>query len=278
MSDSPPVDLQEAFDSNDATQPFSHTVVGGGRLAQSLVPTLLGAGLVVNQVLVRDPAKGAWLARHGLSPMPLSTPAKGQWVWLCISDHALQEVAQLLTVAPEAVLIHVSGASPLSLLPASRKGVVYPLQSFPAGQFVDWRDIPLFVEGSDDAITEALMNLAKLLSQSVQQMDSPSRLRLHLGAVFASNFVNHLLQRAAELVPELPFSVYGPLIRNQIAQALKVGPAAAQTGPALRADYNTLAAHLQLLAQDSALAEMYANISQSINPSLRSFWETQPGA
>ena len=86
-----------------------------------------------------------------------------------------------------------------------------------------------------------------------------------------------MLLRAAEQVPELPLAVYAPLIYNQLSQALKAGPAAAQTGPALRADHSTLAAHLQLLGQDSALAELYKSISQSINPSLKPFWQEGEG-
>ena len=99
-------------------------------------------------------------------------------------------------------------------------------------------------------------------------LDSAQRLRLHLGAVWASNFTNHLLGVAQTLLAEagLPFDLLHPLVRETIDKALAAQPSAfaVQTGPAVRHDAPTLATHQAALAAHPAWQSLYAAISASI--------------
>jgi predicted short-subunit dehydrogenase-like oxidoreductase (DUF2520 family) len=84
--------------------------------------------------------------------------------------------------------------------------------------------------------------------------------------VFASNFTNHMLRLSNDIAEQhdLDFDWLKPLIAETINKSLTIGPAQAQTGPARRGDFETLDNHLQFLADDPKLAELYRMISQHI--------------
>ncbi|MEM7656798.1 MAG: DUF2520 domain-containing protein, partial [Bacteroidota bacterium] len=116
-----------------------------------------------------------------------------------------------------------------------------------------------------------LTRLGSSLSDSVQWMDSETRLRLHLGAVLVSNFPNALFRLAEEQLqdsPEVDFSIYQPLVEEVIRKAFSIGPANAQTGPALREDHTTLSQHLSLLEKDAEVQNLYWALSCLIQPTL----------
>jgi predicted short-subunit dehydrogenase-like oxidoreductase (DUF2520 family) len=100
----------------------------------------------------------------------------------------------------------------------------------------------------------------------VQQIDSQQRRAIHLAAVFACNFSNHMMANAQELLreSELDFSILKPLIEETVEKALEVGPDNAQTGPAVRGDEKTLEKHRNLLENHARLLEIYNLVSQSI--------------
>jgi predicted short-subunit dehydrogenase-like oxidoreductase (DUF2520 family) len=102
----------------------------------------------------------------------------------------------------------------------------------------------------------------------VALLDSAQRLRLHLGAVFASNFTNHALGIAHQLLAEakLDFNLLAPLVRETMEKALGAQPSpfAVQTGPAVRHDAPTLAAHTAALATHPAWQSLYIQLTQSI--------------
>jgi len=138
-------------------------------------------------------------------------------------------------------------------------GVFYPLQTFSRGQdFLSFEEIPLCIE-ANDAITEKLLvKLGQELSNIVYLVDSQERRLLHMAAVFACNFTNHLLGIAKDLTDsyELEFDLLRPLIRETIRKGLAANhPAEVQTGPARRGDRATMQAHLDLLVDRPQLAE-----------------------
>jgi predicted short-subunit dehydrogenase-like oxidoreductase (DUF2520 family) len=97
-------------------------------------------------------------------------------------------------------------------------------------------------------------------------MSHPQRLALHVAAVFANNFTNHMLTLAANIVEgeDMQFKLLRPLIRETVEKALILGPTAAQTGPAIRGDETTMALHKRYLGDNRELFELYDSISQSI--------------
>ena len=87
-----------------------------------------------------------------------------------------------------------------------------------------------------------------------------------VSAVFACNFVNHMLDAAEEISVNagVDVSVFEPLVRETIEKAFAIGPSRAQTGPAARNDSNTLEKHRGLLYDNKMLADVYDVVTCSI--------------
>ena len=97
-------------------------------------------------------------------------------------------------------------------------------------------------------------------------MDSQSRLQVHLAAVFAGNFTNHLLAMAEIFCKKekIDFKTLLPLINEVTYKANSFSPHEVQTGPAIREDIVTLNRHLQALSQHTDLKYIYLKLSESI--------------
>jgi predicted short-subunit dehydrogenase-like oxidoreductase (DUF2520 family) len=149
-----------------------------------------------------------------------------------------------------------------------RTGVFYPLQTFSREQpLIDFTGVPLCLEATDSDTEEELVAIGQAISRIVYLVSSSERLLLHLAAVLACNFSNHLLALARELTVSngLEFSLLTPLIQETVRKALSVpDPATVQTGPARRNDKTTIQAHLALLMHQPLTAEIYRLITQSI--------------
>jgi predicted short-subunit dehydrogenase-like oxidoreductase (DUF2520 family) len=139
-------------------------------------------------------------------------------------------------------------------------GVLYPMQTFSMEREVDFRAIPLFIEGADARIRQ----LAESISEHVYELSSDDRKYLHLAAVFACNFANHCYTLAAEVLEKkgLPFDVMLPLVDETARKVHELHPKEAQTGPAIRGDKNVMAAQAALL--DSRMQAIYNLMSESI--------------
>jgi predicted short-subunit dehydrogenase-like oxidoreductase (DUF2520 family) len=190
---------------------------------------------------------------------------------LAVPDAAVPTLLAAGKWPASALVAHVAGALSLAVFaaqPLVRGGVLYPLQTFSPGRHIDWPSVPLFVEAADPAAEATLLTLASSLSQRVALLDSSQRLQLHLGAVWASNFTNHLLGVAHALLAEaaLPFELLHPLVRETVEKALAAQPSpyAVQTGPAVRHDAPTLAAHEAALAAHPAWQTLYGQLTASI--------------
>ena len=172
-----------------------------------------------------------------------------------------------------ALVVHLAGALPLSVFatqPGVRGGVFYPLQTFSPGRAIAWPTVPLCIEAADPAAEATLLALAGSLSQHVRRLASTQRLKLHVAAVFANNFANHLLGIADALLAEaaLPPELLAPLVRETVDKALANPPFTVQTGPAVRHDAPTLAAHQAALAAHPAWQALYAQLTASIQAQL----------
>lgn len=112
----------------------------------------------------------------------------------------------------------------------------------------------------------ALLRLGDKLSRNVHFLPSDKRRLLHLAAVFACNFTNHLYTLAGDILDEaeLPFDVLLPLIDETAAKIHELTPYEAQTGPAVRFDENVIQKHLDLL-DDPRKKDLYLRLSQSIH-------------
>ena len=243
-------------------------VVGAGRLLNHLVPALHHKGFRVQQVWNRDRQKGQALAHDvgtQLIPDLQSFNPFLNLIIIGVSDHAIADVA--CEIPPGSYTIcHTSGASELDVLGNHlKKGILYPLQTFSPDRFIDIRNIPFLVHGNDDFTNELLFELAKTLSRKVYCPPKEEWVVLHMAAVFASNFTNHLIGMGHEILGKtsMPYEMLEPLIKETVAKALSHDPYRVQTGPAIRRDKATMKKHIDLLDRKTE-KKLYELISKNI--------------
>ena len=164
--------------------------------------------------------------------------------------------------------IHTAGSMPMSVFEgyAGRFGVLYPLQTCSKGRNVNFEVIPFFIEANTEKDADYLKNITSALSENVRFMSSEKRRSLHLAAVFACNFTNHIYTLSYKLLENesIPAEVLLPLIDETVAKIHSMSPAAAQTGPAIRYDENVINKHLAML-DDPDMKAIYQLLSQSIH-------------
>ena len=188
---------------------------------------------------------------------------------MAISDDAIEEIAGEIRLPTNAHLFHTSGTKPLKSLGYAHTnniGVLYPLQTFSKGKKTDMNRIPFCIEAETDESRQVLKQLASSISQQVHEINSQQRAVIHLSAVIACNFSNHMMSIAKGVLKsnDLSFDLIKPLIAETINKALDIGPEAAQTGPARRKDLKTLDKQLTALQNDESVAKIYEIISQHI--------------
>ena len=188
---------------------------------------------------------------------------------IAVTDQAIEEIAREIILPEDSILVHTSGSKPLEELQfaaSAATGVFYPLQTFSKSKKIDFKGIPILVESNSSEAGELLTKIGKALSNHVYKIGSEERKALHVAAVIASNFVNHLLTLSADLMKSnnLEFEWLHPLIRETINKALTIGPENAQTGPAVRGDLEILDNHMDVLREDEAVSTIYKVLSQHI--------------
>jgi len=186
---------------------------------------------------------------------------------LAVSDNAYKEVIEQMPNV-KGIVIHTAGSVPLAVFGAkfNRCGVMYPLQTFSATRKSDFKNIPFCVEASDTDTLNKIHKLSKKLSKDVRFMNSEQRKVIHLAAVFACNFTNHMYTVAAKILESqhIPFAVFQALITETAKKACEMNPVLAQTGPAMRNDQSTIKSHLEILESNADLQKLYSFVSESI--------------
>jgi predicted short-subunit dehydrogenase-like oxidoreductase (DUF2520 family) len=244
--------------------------IGAGNLATRLSLELQGKGYITEQVYSRTESSAKELAvrlnaRHTTNPADIVAGAGIYFI--ALKDSAWDEVLPHVAFG-DSLVVHCSGSMPLSALKrfAKNTGVFYPLQTFSKDTPVHFKEIPVFIESASGEIETKLREVAESITGKVSVMDSESRLHLHVSAVFACNFVNHLYALAAEILSkkEISFEVLHPLIMETAGKIQHSTPVQAQTGPAVRFDQNVISAHLKALESDPGVKELYERLSESI--------------
>jgi predicted short-subunit dehydrogenase-like oxidoreductase (DUF2520 family) len=247
--------------------------IGSGNLAWHLAPALDNTDFPVREVYSRNPAHAAALVERLYeadvkASLDFSTSTSTIFI-IATADEAIEEVVQEIILPDDAVLIHTSGSQPLTILgyaATQNLGVFYPLQTFSKDKKIEFKDIPIFIEHGSQTAENVLRAMANELSKQVIPLNSFERKALHVAAVFASNFTNHMLLVAQDIMKEnsLVYDWLKPLIAEMITKILSIGPENAQTGPARRGDLEILDKHLEFLQDNLPAAELYKVISQHI--------------
>lgn len=245
-------------------------LIGSGNVATHLGRAFKMAGQSIVQVWSRDINNAIELADllAAVAVANISDISRSADLYIiAVKDKAIREVALELDIDDQ-LIVHTSGSTGLDILDgiSSRIGVFYPLQTFSKSMAVDFRQIPIAIEGSSGEVTSTIRSIADRLSEKVIELNSRQRRALHIAAVFACNFTNHLYALSQELLKEqnLDFDLLRPLIAETANKIQLNDPVSLQTGPAIREDNETINVHLGLLHEKPDLRELYKSLSQSI--------------
>jgi len=202
---------------------------------------------------------------------PAAVPRESDFYFACVPDGVVPEVSRRFA-GYRGIWLHCAGALPMDVLAAHpRYGVFYPLQTFSRELPLSPDTIPVLVEGSSGEVTGEIRKLAGSVSGTVRPMATPDRLALHLAAVFANNFTNHMVHIAQQILRKngIDQQLIFPLLEETIRKLSAMEAADAQTGPALRGDRETMQRHLELLKAYPEWENLYTFISRNIRDTHR---------
>lgn len=244
-------------------------VIGSGNVATHMAKALKAPGNHIVQVYSRTFDNAELLALQ-VGAEPINSVGKiyrtADLYIFSVRDDALSGIVSQMPLTT-GVWVHTAGSLPISILaPHKEIGVIYPLQTFSKERNVSFRDIPLFIEGDSEETSLMLTKLTETVSDQVHFLPGDKRRFLHLAAVFACNFTNHMYALASEIVREenIPFHLLNPLITETAAKVMTLDPHKAQTGPAVRFDEKVMQKQLNLL-DDPMKKEIYTLLSKSIH-------------
>lgn len=245
-------------------------ILGSGNVATHLGRAFKMSGHNISQVWSRNLMNAGKLA-YDLAAEPINDlfdlDHSADLFIIAVKDEGIRDLALKLKINNQ-LLLHTSGSIPLQALEgaSTRTGVFYPLQTFSKIKSVDFRQIPILIEANTPEVLSLIRTLADRLTEKVIEVNSEERKVMHIAAVFACNFTNHMVGLAKELLEGkgLNYELLKPLIKETFSKIEGNDPVSVQTGPAVREDHAIIQAHLELLKSQPDLLDLYSKISQSI--------------
>ncbi len=255
---------------NSTNQISTVSIIGSGNVATALGIALFNTGINILEVFSPNISNSKLLAKrvkcNYIDNIEKINTASDLYIIATPDKEISGVITNLKGIA--GIVTHTSGSQPLEILIGNnqRYGVFYPLQTFTKNKTVDFREVPICIEGSDNATSGLLIALANKISNNVVLLNSEQRQYLHLTAVAVNNFTNQLYYHAHTVLSEkgIDFSLLHPLIKETASKIREVNPAEAQTGPARRNDTSTIKKQLELLAEFPEFRDIYKLLSDQI--------------
>lgn len=257
-------------------------VIGPGRVGTALAVALARAGFRIVAAAGGSSASRQRFADHvagaRLDADPAAVVARGGTVLVATPDDAIEGVVTELAAADRWVegqhVLHVAGSRGVAVLrraalAGARVAACHPAQTVPAGSV----DPDTFVGtawavtcGSDDR--DWAVDLVEAVGGDAHLVPEDRRVLYHAGLTVGANTVGAAVAVARQLLlaatVDDPAAFLGPLVSASVANVLADG-AGALTGPVVRGDVGTVAAHLEQLATDvPPLAEAYRQLSLAL--------------
>jgi predicted short-subunit dehydrogenase-like oxidoreductase (DUF2520 family) len=159
------------------------------------------------------------------------------------------------------MVFHCSGAHTAEQLDAVRQhgaavASVHPIRSFAQAAVVADNFSATWCGVEGDAIALAILEpLFKTIGAQFVVLKSEHKTLYHAAAVFACNYLVTLQDVAlaayaqAGIAPEIGLQLLAPLVRETVDNVMRMGPAAALTGPIARGDVDTVARQQQAVME-----------------------------
>ncbi|WP_299465978.1 Rossmann-like and DUF2520 domain-containing protein [uncultured Microscilla sp.] len=249
-------------------------MIGAGNVAWHLATALEQKGNHISVVYSRNLENAQLLAQqlnNALATNHTNFSEVGvDLAIVAVKDDAIAPLVAQMQLPPQTIIAHTSGNTPLQVFEHLNGnndfGVFYPLQTFSKNSPVDFTAIPFCIEGINANTETILFDLASQLSPNIHSINSFERKVLHVAAVIACNFTNHLFAQSAHILQreDISFDLLKPLIKETIQKALNNDPRETQTGPAVRNDTKVIQDHLQYLKNNPSANALYTSLTDSI--------------
>ena len=262
--------------------------VGAGKVGHVLARLWKQAGYEISAVTSRTEAHAQTLAAAvgaDVVKTAAEVVARSDVTLLTVNDDAITEVAEQITAANPDLsgkgIVHTSGAKSLDVLAGlqaggARLGSLHPvfpfaevetaLQRLPGATFA--------VEADDDGLQSWLTALVTAVNGRVMLIPPGDKVLYHAALVIASNYTVVLFHVAEQLLHEMVASqqaahnALSVLLEGTVANLKANSTAEALTGPLVRGDMGTVAAHLEALAAYPQVRDLYRLLTEAALPML----------
>jgi len=244
-------------------------VIGAGRVGAVLAAALRNAGHTLVAASGQSPASRTRIETLLPEAVVADPPAVAQLADLLLvtvpDDGLVAVVADLVAagaVGSDHVVVHSSGRHGVAALsPAAARGArvvaLHPAMTF-TGTEVDLERLSTCVFGvttADDASAAVARDMVADLGATMTVVPEHERARYHAALAHGANHLVTLITQAMGLLRQTgstdPASTLRPLLQAALDNALAYGDAAL-TGPVVRGDVETVAAHLDALGDSPA--------------------------
>lgn len=257
--------------------------VGAGVLGSGLALALNAAGWRVVAVASRTRASAERAASviDGCVAMAHAQQVADSCdlVFVTTPDSAIAGVAESVAWRAGQGVAHCCGAAGTELLESARDagaatGAMHPFQTFAAIDGPEQaagrlRGVTFAIDGTG-WLSDFLPGLAQSLGGNGVEIPSGMRPLYHASAVLSCGYLSTLLDAAVGLWTRMGFTeedgvrAVAPLAMATVEAVASRGPVGAVTGPVVRGDAETVAAHLELLSRHAEeLLPLYRQLTES---------------
>ena len=261
-------------------------IVGAGRVGSALAHLLHDAGYRVAGVCSRTPASAAILAGQVNAPAfdsAADVALRADLTLLCVPDDAIADMAAALAAHDlrGRAVVHTAGAHNASVLDAARAagaqtGSLHPAFPFASrGADVSLAGVMFAVEAESALLRRWLTDVVNSLGGYVLDVSPQDKALYHAALVLVSNYTVTLYALGEGLLRGLGAEratadgALNALLEATVDNLKRLGVPDALTGPLVRADSGTVAAHLAALASvDAEIAGLYRQLARLSLPML----------
>jgi predicted short-subunit dehydrogenase-like oxidoreductase (DUF2520 family) len=251
------------------------TFIGSGNVATRLAKIFYKKGFTIKQIISRNIKNAEKLANEvrasAFSDNITFLKDDADIIIISTPDDAILSILEQIPfcLTGTQILLHTSGTFDEKEFQNTSKnfGCFYPLQTFTKTSDIEIKKTPLLYNGNNDFTRTEIVRLIEKIGLQSFFSEHDERQKLHVAAVLANNFTNHLLSLAKKYCNQnkLDFQLLWPLIEEGMRKAKNIGPESAQTGPAVRKDIKTIKKHLELIGDDKTLQDVYKILTLSIH-------------
>ncbi|MCS6835052.1 MAG: F420-dependent NADP oxidoreductase [Anaerolineae bacterium] len=259
--------------------------IGAGRVAHALALSWHAAGWSITAIASRDVARGQALAQQvgAAFAHPGRAVEQADLVFFSVPDDVVRLLAQGLVTLDwrSKAAVHHSGALSIDALSSLAQVGAETGSLHPALPLTDYsldanvqqarlRGAAYALEASNQALMDQLVVLVQALGGHPVLLASGQKVLYHAALVFTSNYTVTLYAVAMRLLADISVDsassalILNGLLNGTTANLARQGLPLALSGPLVRGDVGTIAAHLQALPPD--LAALYRHLAQHTLP------------